>query len=189
MSGMMAGVPASPELLAKVDALPPATDVPGVDVGWARAAAPRFTLRQVLRPFALGLIIGLVLDALDALASLAMPALVRGGITYQLDATYYAVAGAKQNLEKAQQDLRSVRDAAVVDLESNWASYANSYDQVKVQHALLDAARQRNDEADVRYASGLMTYDNWEIIASDRISSELRAVERCRRETTQHIGK
>ena len=77
---MMAGIPASPELLERVDALPPATETPGVDVGWASKPAPRFTLRQVLRPFAIGLIIGLVLDALDALASIAMPALVRGGI-------------------------------------------------------------------------------------------------------------
>ena len=85
MSSMMAGIPASPELLAKVDALPPARDVPGVDVGWARAPAPRFRLRQVLRPFAVGLVIGLVLDALDALASLAMPALVRGGIDHGVE--------------------------------------------------------------------------------------------------------
>ena len=85
MTSMMAGIPASPELLAKVDALPPARDVPGVDVGWARAPSPRFRLRQVLRPFAVGLIIGLVLDALDAVASLAMPALVRGGIDHGVE--------------------------------------------------------------------------------------------------------
>ncbi|HEX9353275.1 MAG TPA: ABC transporter ATP-binding protein [Streptosporangiaceae bacterium] len=84
-SSMMAGIPASPELLARVDALPPARDVPGVDIGWARAAAPRFTLQQVLRPFAVGLLIGLVLDALDALASLVMPALVRGGIDHGVE--------------------------------------------------------------------------------------------------------
>jgi ATP-binding cassette, subfamily B, bacterial len=82
MTSMMAGIPASPELLARVDALPPATDQPGVNLSWARAAAPRFTLRQVLRPFAAGLLAGLVLDALDALAGLAMPALVRGGIDH-----------------------------------------------------------------------------------------------------------
>ncbi len=86
LGSMMAGIPASPELQAKVAALPPATDQPGVDQEWARAAAPRFTLRQVLRPFALGLIVGLVLDALDALASLAMPALVRGGIDQGVEA-------------------------------------------------------------------------------------------------------
>jgi ATP-binding cassette, subfamily B, bacterial len=85
MSSMMAGIPASPKLLARVDALPPARDVPGVDVGWARAPSPRFRLRQVLRPFAVGLIIGLVLDALDALASLAMPALIRGGIDHGVE--------------------------------------------------------------------------------------------------------
>jgi len=85
ITSMMAGIPASPELLARVDALPPATDQPRVNLGWARAAAPRFSLRQVLRPFAVGLLAGLVLDALDALASLAMPALVRGGIDHGVE--------------------------------------------------------------------------------------------------------
>lgn len=90
--------------------------------------------------------------------------------------TYYAVRSAKQSLERARQELRSVRDAAVADLESAWASYAGAVDQVAVQHALLAAARQRNAEADVRYASGLLTYDNWEIIATDRINTERQAV-------------
>ncbi len=86
MGSMMAGIPASPELLARVAALPAASDKPDVDPGWARTAAPHFTLRQVLRPFAFGLIIGLILDALDALASIAMPALVRGGIDQGVEA-------------------------------------------------------------------------------------------------------
>ncbi len=91
LTSMMAGVPASPELLERVDALPPATDTPGVDIGWARKPAPRFSLRQVLRPFAIGLIIGLVLDALDALASIAMPALVRGGIDHGVETGVFRV--------------------------------------------------------------------------------------------------
>ncbi len=77
---MLAGVPPSPELLAAVDALPPADDEPDIDSDSARAADPHFSLRRLLRPFALALIIGLVLDGLDALASVAMPALVRNGI-------------------------------------------------------------------------------------------------------------
>jgi ATP-binding cassette subfamily B protein len=77
---MLADVPPSPELLAKVDALPPATDVPEVNQAWARSPDPHFTLRRLLKPFAVALTIGLVLDGLDALASIAMPALVRGGI-------------------------------------------------------------------------------------------------------------
>jgi ATP-binding cassette subfamily B protein len=77
---MLDGLPPSPELLAKVAALPPATDTPGVDQARARAADPRFSLRRLLAPFALVLAAGLILDALDALAGLAMPWLVRGGI-------------------------------------------------------------------------------------------------------------
>jgi ATP-binding cassette subfamily B protein len=78
--GWLAGVPASPELLAKVAALPPADESPNVDDAFARAPDPHFTLRRLLRPFAIALIIGLVLDGLDAIASTVMPLLVRGGI-------------------------------------------------------------------------------------------------------------
>ena len=84
--GFLAGIPASPELLAQVDALPPATDTPDVDARQARAAEPHFTLRRLMRPFAIAFIIGLVLDGLDALANVAMPALVRGGIDHGVEA-------------------------------------------------------------------------------------------------------
>jgi ATP-binding cassette, subfamily B, bacterial len=78
--GMLASIPPTPELLAQVDALPPARDAPGVDRAFARAPDRRFTLRRLLRPFMVALVAGLVLDGLDALAGIALPALVRGGI-------------------------------------------------------------------------------------------------------------
>ena len=81
----LAGIPASPELLAQVDALPPATETPGVDLATARAPDPHFTLRRLLRPFLIAFAVGLLLDGLDALASLAMPALVRGGIDHGIE--------------------------------------------------------------------------------------------------------
>ena len=77
---MFASMPPTPELLAQVEKLPPARDVPRVDQAFARAADPKFTLRRLLRPFMVALIAGLALDGLDALAGLALPALVRGGI-------------------------------------------------------------------------------------------------------------
>ncbi|HEX8007084.1 MAG TPA: ABC transporter ATP-binding protein, partial [Trebonia sp.] len=80
MDGMIGGAPPSPELLARVAALPPANDEPKVDVQQARTGDRRFTLRKLLRPFAIALVAGLVFNALDALANLALPALVRGGI-------------------------------------------------------------------------------------------------------------
>jgi ATP-binding cassette, subfamily B, bacterial len=86
MDGMIGSVPPSPDLLAKVEALPPVKDTPHVDAAQARAADRHFTLRRLLRPIAIALIAGLVLDGLDAAASLALPALVRGGIDSGVEA-------------------------------------------------------------------------------------------------------
>ena len=80
ITGMFESLPPSPELLAQVDALPPAKDTPDVDLAQARAGDRHFTLRRLLRPLAVALVIGLVLDGLDAVAGLALPALVRNGI-------------------------------------------------------------------------------------------------------------
>ncbi len=91
MDGMIGSVPPSPELLAKVEALPPINDKPHVDLARARAAEHHFTLRKLLAPIALALIAGLVLDGLDAAANLALPALVRGGIDSGVQAKAFHV--------------------------------------------------------------------------------------------------
>jgi ATP-binding cassette, subfamily B, bacterial len=85
ISGMFASLPPSPQLLAQVDALPPVKDQPHVDLGQARAPDRHFSLRRLLRPLALALTIGLLLDGLDALAGLALPALVRNGIDHGVE--------------------------------------------------------------------------------------------------------
>ena len=82
MDGMIGSIPPSPELLAAVDALPPASDKPRVDIARARAADRHFTLRKLLKPLAVALAAGLILDGLDTAANLALPALVRGGIDH-----------------------------------------------------------------------------------------------------------
>jgi ATP-binding cassette subfamily B protein len=93
MDGMIGSVPPSPELLAKVEALPPIKDEPRVELAAARASDQKFTLRKLLKPIALALVFGLVLDGLDAAAGLALPALVRGGIDsgVQAKAFHYVV--------------------------------------------------------------------------------------------------
>jgi ATP-binding cassette subfamily B protein len=85
MGGTFESLPPSPELLARVAALPPARDVPDVDIAQARAADRHFTLGRLLKPIAAALVIGLVLDGLDALAGLALPALVRNGIDHGVE--------------------------------------------------------------------------------------------------------
>nr|WP_086823443.1 ABC transporter ATP-binding protein [Streptomyces sp. NRRL B-24572] len=71
---------ATPELLAAVEALPPATDTPDIDE--ARAVSPEdaYGLRRLLRGFGVPLLISLGLVALDAGAGLLLPVLIRHGI-------------------------------------------------------------------------------------------------------------
>nr|BFD84716.1 ABC transporter ATP-binding protein [Streptomyces sp. Xyl84] len=75
-----AGMPATPELLAQVEALPPATDTPDVDE--ARAVRPEasYGLRRLLHGFGLPLLASLGLVAVDAGMGLLLPVLIRHGI-------------------------------------------------------------------------------------------------------------
>jgi outer membrane protein TolC len=91
-------------------------------------------------------------------------------------ATWYSTKAAKRSLDASGRSLESVRVSGLTTLESTWASYADAVDQVSVQQALLAADRQRNDEADVEYRSGLLIYANWEQIASSRISEESQVI-------------
>ena len=83
--GAMGNLPPTAELLGQVGALPPARDMPQVDQQYARAGDRNFTLTKLLRPLAVAMLAGLILDGLDALASLTLPALVRNGIDHGVE--------------------------------------------------------------------------------------------------------
>jgi ATP-binding cassette subfamily B protein len=91
MDGMIGSVPPSPELLARVEALPPIKDEPKVSLAQARAGDTAFTLRKLLKPIAVALVAGLALNGLDTAANLALPALVRGGINQGVQARMFHV--------------------------------------------------------------------------------------------------
>jgi ATP-binding cassette subfamily B protein len=76
----LAGTPATPELLAQVEALPPATDVPDVDEERAVRAEESYGLRRLLRGFGRPLLVSLALVAVDAGMGLLLPVLIRHGI-------------------------------------------------------------------------------------------------------------
>ncbi|MHA6627756.1 ABC transporter ATP-binding protein [Pseudonocardia sichuanensis] len=75
----------TPELLAAVEALPPATEEPRIRGEDPTAPDPGFRLSGLLRPVRALLLVGVSLVALDALGTLALPAVTRmavdGGIT------------------------------------------------------------------------------------------------------------
>jgi ATP-binding cassette, subfamily B, bacterial len=70
----------TPELLARVAALRPVTDLPAVDVPVESRADPAFSLPRLLRGFRRPLLFGLLLVILDSAAGLAGPFLVKTGI-------------------------------------------------------------------------------------------------------------
>ena len=91
-------------------------------------------------------------------------------------AAYLNTKASRLGYERTQSDLAEARQSALSDLETAWSNYADAADQVKVQDALLEASRQRNDEADIRYGSGLMSFEIWEGIVSERVSSERQSL-------------
>ncbi|MFC0601040.1 ABC transporter ATP-binding protein [Streptomyces palmae] len=85
MAGALAGSPATPDLLEKVAALPPANDTPDIDEEAAQRPERAYGLRQLLRGFRVPLLIALLLVAADALAGLLLPVLIRHGIDKGVD--------------------------------------------------------------------------------------------------------
>jgi ATP-binding cassette subfamily B protein len=76
----LSGTPATPELLAQVEALPPAVDTPDVDEGRAVQPEDSYGLRRLLGGFRTPLLISLALVAVDAGTSLLLPVMIRHGI-------------------------------------------------------------------------------------------------------------
>ncbi|MBT2387909.1 ABC transporter ATP-binding protein [Streptomyces sp. ISL-1] len=71
---------ATPELLAQVEALPPADGTPGIDEDRAVRPEHEYGLRRLLGGFGLPLLVGLLLVAVDAGMGLLLPVLIRHGI-------------------------------------------------------------------------------------------------------------
>ena len=73
----LGGIAATPELLAAVDALPPATDTPRLPGEDPTAPDPGFRLVRLLRPVRGLLAVTILLVGLDALTTLAFPTVAR----------------------------------------------------------------------------------------------------------------
>jgi outer membrane protein TolC len=89
---------------------------------------------------------------------------------------YFNVKAARNTLHNQEETLQAVRQAAIYSLESAWANYANAVDQAVGEQAVLESYRQRNDEGAVRYASGLLTFDNWQVIVTQWVNAEQAAI-------------
>lgn len=82
MRGAALIAPASPELLAKVDALPPIRDVSRVDPTMHSPDQGGMRFVRFVRHWQRELLLGVVLVVVDAAATLAIPMLIRSGIDH-----------------------------------------------------------------------------------------------------------
>lgn len=104
-------------------------------------------------------------------ASLSLP-LFGAGPT----ASIHDAIAASARADAAERQLAAERQAGLLTLEQAWANYADAVQNAEAAEAQLVASRQRNDEADVRYAAGLLSFDVWEPIVSERVSRESSVV-------------
>lgn len=88
----------------------------------------------------------------------------------------YDVSSAEANLSKQEASLRNIRDQAALDLEDRRASMSDAVENVSVRQGFLDAAVLRAEIAQAQYTSGLLTFDDWDIIENDLISQQKSAV-------------
>ncbi|MFC9551260.1 ABC transporter ATP-binding protein [Rhodococcus sp. NPDC056960] len=97
MAGALGNVAATPELQHAVDALPPAVESPGIETRNLRLPEPDFRLWRILRPVRALLAAVVVCLALDSLAGIAFPSIVRfaidHGVVPQDSATLWTAAG------------------------------------------------------------------------------------------------
>jgi ATP-binding cassette subfamily B protein len=128
--GMGGALAPTPELLAQVDALPPADSDPKVDAD-AEAAEPtaRFNFVRFLGPYQMWLYLGLSLVALDALCTLAGPILVKFGIDH----------GVAKQMPDALWLASGV--FLIITLIDWWAMWADSRVMGRVSERLLHALR------------------------------------------------
>jgi outer membrane protein len=86
--------------------------------------------------------------------------------------TRHEVEAARAALRQAEQRMRSREGDVLGDLVSAHASLLDGIDQVDVRIEFRDAAQVRAEIGRSQYASGLMTFEDWDVIENDLINAE-----------------
>jgi outer membrane protein TolC len=95
----------------------------------------------------------------------------------RLTAAFFDAAAARRDWKAREEDLRAARLELRRSLESAWSDWAARADRVAVQNQFLAAIEQQNSEASIRYASELMSFENWEQVVTDLVNVERSALQ------------
>lgn len=96
--------------------------------------------------------------------SLSLP-LFTGGASFQ------GVRAARADLKKADADAVQAYHQAYVDLQAAWTAFQNARDNADLQKDLIEAATTRALIAQGQYTSGLMGFEDWDLIENDLIQT------------------
>ncbi|HNW45700.1 MAG TPA: TolC family protein, partial [Elusimicrobiales bacterium] len=110
--------------------------------------------------------------------------------------SYYknSLAAANSNARKAEQDYRGAVLNAKAELGAALAALGTGIENVSTADLLLNAARQRYSEAETQYLVGTLSFQNWEDVETELVSSEqtylnsLRSVNTARAEVDRLLG-
>ena len=88
--------------------------------------------------------------------------------------TYFKnnLANAKSAMKKTQEDYRSAVLGAKSDLQSALGTLETGIENVSTVNMLLNSARQRYSESEIQYLSGTLSFQTWEDIEEELVSSE-----------------
>ncbi|MDD5618026.1 MAG: TolC family protein [Candidatus Omnitrophica bacterium] len=104
-------------------------------------------------------------NQLNAGLSLTMP-LFEGGLRIA------QLSQAKALYSQAEANERSIRDAAIVNLEQTWTTLQDDIETIDVQKKSLEAAEERSKIAEAQYSTGFIDFDSWIIIQDSLVNAK-----------------
>ena len=86
--------------------------------------------------------------------------------------TVFDVKEAKAEQARALANLRTVDDKTAAELESRFAALQDAVERVAVRREVLEAADLRSEIARAQYTTGLLSFQDWDLIENDLIDNQ-----------------
>jgi len=90
----------------------------------------------------------------------------------------YALRSAHASLRVTKSQLISSANSILLNLEEKFTSWENAVERVRLQVELLEAAETRMEIANIKYSNGLMTFQDWDTIGNDLITTQKNMLSR-----------
>jgi outer membrane protein TolC len=89
---------------------------------------------------------------------------------------YFGLQGARAEERRAQESLKSAEDRILLDLEQTLAALQDGVERAEVQKEFLNAAEVRAEIARSQYTSGLLSFEDWDLIENDLITTQKQMI-------------